>query len=45
MKCEERGYHNWEVIATNGTLPHQEVELKCDDCGCEFNVPFEYDGE
>jgi hypothetical protein len=34
-KCEKRGYHDWEVCGVNGTLPEQEVELRCATKGCD----------
>ena len=40
-KCKE--YHNWEVVGVSGTLPYQEVELKCSRCEATHNANFDYD--
>ncbi len=32
-KCKVSGYHNWEVISVGGTLPNQELECECEECG------------
>ena len=39
-KCKE--YHDWEVFEVNGTLPYQEIVLKCKNCEAEKDVSFDY---
>ena len=39
--CEK--YHDWKVIGVNGTLPYQEVELECSNCGAEHIADFDYE--
>jgi hypothetical protein len=34
-KCKKKGYHDWEVVGVNSSLPEQEVELVCKVKGCK----------
>ena len=33
--CQKNGFHEWQVMSVSGTLPHQELELKCGWCEAE----------
>ena len=39
--CKSNGYHDWKVISVGGTLPDQEVDLKCSLCDCTACASFD----
>lgn len=42
-KCEKRGFHEWTVIGVLASIPNEELELLCDDCGETGSATVEYD--
>ena len=41
--CKE--YHNWIIVSVGGTLPYQELDLVCEECGVSHSVSFDFTGE
>jgi len=39
--CLSNGYHDWQVISVGGSLPYQEVDLKCSLCDCTATASFD----